>query len=84
MPVAKITATPAAMNKKTQSMPRNRNDPDVPFGLEIMDAPEPLLYPKPQKSVNAWRFHVAQRAVRFGASCGRATKLVTVWALAPA
>ena len=58
--------------KKTQSRARNRDDPDVPFGLEIMDAPEPLLYPKPHKSVNTWRFHVAHRAVRFAAPCGRA------------
>jgi hypothetical protein len=25
------------MNKKTQSRARNRDDPDVPFGLGIMD-----------------------------------------------
>jgi hypothetical protein len=43
---------PDAMNKKTQNRARNRDDPDVPFELEIMDAPEPLLYPKPHKSVN--------------------------------
>jgi hypothetical protein len=73
------------MNKKTQNRARNRDEPDVPFGLEIMDAPEALLYPKPQKSVNTWRFHVPQRAVRFGASCGRGpTKLIIALALAPA
>ena len=36
---------PAAMNKKTQSRARDRDDPGVPFGFEIMGAPEPLLYP---------------------------------------
>ena len=38
-PIAPTTAMPA-MNNKTQSKARNRADPDVPFGLEIMDAPE--------------------------------------------
>ena len=57
MPVANMTAMPVAMNKKKQSRVRNRNDPDVPFGLEIIKAPDVLLYPKPQESVNTWRFH---------------------------
>jgi hypothetical protein len=84
-PIAPTAAMPDAMNKKKQSSARNRDDPDVPFGLEIMDAPEPLLYTKPHKSVNTWRFHVAQRAVRFAASCDRAPpKLATAWALEPA
>ena len=45
-PIATITAMPAAMNKKKQSRARNRDDPDVRFGLGIMDGPEALLYPK--------------------------------------
>ena len=57
-PIAPATAMPAAMNKKTQSRARDRDDPGVPFEFEIMGAPEPLLYPKPHKSVNNWLFHV--------------------------
>jgi hypothetical protein len=33
MPVAHITAMPVEMKKKTQSIPRNPNDPDVWFEL---------------------------------------------------
>jgi hypothetical protein len=42
----------AATIKKQPRTRRNRDDPLVPFGLEIIEALEALLYPKPQESVN--------------------------------
>ena len=60
------------MNKKTQSRVRNRDDPDEPFRLEIIEAPEALVYTKLQKSVNTCGFHVPQRAVRFSVPRGDA------------
>ena len=39
-PIASVTAMPDAMNKKTQTSLRNREEPDVPCRFEIIDTPE--------------------------------------------
>ena len=75
---------PTAMNQK-----RKATSAIVPIRMRRLDKrswtrQNHSCTPNPQKSVNTWRFHVAQRAVRFGASCGRAPpKLITAWALEP-
>jgi hypothetical protein len=51
-PIAPTTAMLAATITKQPRRRRNRDDPLVPFGLEIIEALEALLYPKPQESVN--------------------------------
>ena len=63
------------MDKEKQRRTRIRDDPDVPFELEIIEALEALLYPKPQKSVNTWgapRGHTLTNfRYRRGAGLGR-------------
>ena len=44
MPVAHTTAKPAALKKKTQSMRRNRSDPETCFKLVVTVNPTKCTY----------------------------------------
>jgi hypothetical protein len=52
MPVAQITAMPNATNKEGQSPTRNRDNPDLPCGLEIIETPELLFTPNRRNRQN--------------------------------
>ena len=54
--IAPTTAMLAVTIKKQPRRPRSRDDPVVPFGLEIIEALDALSYPKPQESVNTRAF----------------------------
>ena len=62
----------AATIKKQPRRRRNRDDPVVPFELEIIEALEALLYTKPQKPVNTWGFHLPSASSSVRASAGHA------------
>jgi hypothetical protein len=70
--IAPTTAMLAATIKKQPRRRRNRDDPVVPFGLEIIEALEALLYTKPQKPVNTWGFHLSSASSSVRASAGHA------------